>query len=228
MNWLRHTYLVLEKDLRIESRRQEQLVVAIAMALLLSVLLGFGVGSAFLPIGHLARLYSPLVWIIFLVTATLAIGRSLDYELEARAVDTLRIDGISPSALFLAKAGGAAGVALVAHAVAALVLALLLDIALLPVALPFTLLSLAVALGYSALTTVLVALSAATRLRALMLPILLLPLAVPLFFCAIELSHQLFIEGQVALESPWLSLLVVLDVMYLLLGINLYEHALFE
>jgi ABC-type transport system involved in cytochrome c biogenesis permease component len=61
-------------------------------------------------------------------------------------------------------------------------------------------------------------------LKGILLPVLLFPLSFPLFFAAIELSMGLVTGGGLPASSPWLSLLVGLDVLYFVLGLNLIAY----
>jgi ABC-type transport system involved in cytochrome c biogenesis permease component len=57
---------------------------------------------------------------------------------------------------------------------------------------------------------------------------LVLPLTFPLLAAAIELFQAILQNGTLELDSIWLTLLVVADVLYFILGLNLFSFAIRE
>jgi heme exporter protein B len=85
-----------------------------------------------------------------------------------------------------------------------------------------------VVVAYAALSSLLAGIAVQARLKGLLLPLILLPLIFPLFFAALELSSALLIGGSFAWSSFWFKLLLLLDLLYLLLGLNLFEYVVKE
>lgn len=219
---------LLKKDLLIEVRTKETLSVHLFLALVIAVVAALGVNSAFIEGEAVARLYPALVWIGFLFASTAAAGRSFEPELEHMAIDGLLLSGISPVWIFVSKWISAAAVMLLGQALNAAVLAVLLDMPLGRIAGGVAVVSVLVVAGYAALATLLTALASTSRLKGVLLPVVLLPLVFPLFFGAIELSMSVVLDGSVPFESAWFSLLLGLDVVYVVLGFNLFEYVVRE
>lgn len=214
---------LLKKDLLLEWRGRESLSFLLCLAILLSMIVAVGVNNAFVPPPVVLKLYAPMLWIISVFSATLAIGRSYEHELDNMALEGLVLGGAAPGSIFLAKTACNFLLSMFGHCVSMLSLAALLDVNILDFVWLFLLLSVLVTAGYAALGTLLAAVSVTSRLRGMLLPLILLPLLFPLYFAALELSAGVIYERAFDTASFWFVLLLALDVLYIVLGINLYE-----
>jgi len=215
-------------NFKLEFRVKETAVLMLTLAIMLSVVVSLGLGSALFDSKTRLLLFPALIWIVFLFSATVSIGRSFEYEIPNAALDGVILSGTSPAAIYLSKATFNLLVMLLSHVCAFCCLCAFLNVDLFQVLPEFLIVSLLVLLGYSSLATLLSAISISSRLRQILLPLLLLPLIFPLFFCAIELTFQLTLNRQLDFSSIWFSLLLGIDVVYLALGINLFEYAIKE
>jgi ABC-type transport system involved in cytochrome c biogenesis permease component len=77
----------------------------------------------------------------------------------------------------------------------------------------------------ASLVVVVGAIASTSKLRGVLAPLLTLPLLFPLFFAGIEMTTELVVRGGLDLESVWPSLLVVVNAVYLVLGLNLFDFA---
>jgi heme exporter protein B len=210
----------------------------LSLAILVAVVISFGVTSVFLDPREREQLFPALVWLAFVLNAAVSLGRSFEYEVEHRAIDGLLVVGVAPEAIFFAKWLVNSVVLVLAHAVGVLALAVLLNVSLVSVLAPFSIVSGVVIAAYSALATLAAALSTTSRLRGALLPLILLPLVFPLFFCAVELTTQLMQQhltlGSVAdgeivgLRGGWFQMLLGLGALYLFLGAMLFDGAVRE
>ena len=216
------------KDALLEWRGRENIALLLGLSILLSMIVAAGVRNAFLPPAAVLKIYAPLVWIISVFAATLAIGRSYEYEFEDMALEGLLLGGAPAGLIFLAKTACNFILILSGHIAAMLALAVLLDVNILPFAGKFVFLSLLVTWACAALGTLLAALSATSRLKSLLLPLILLPLLFPLYFAALELSAEIVFSSILEIESFWFALLLVLDVLYIMLGLGLYGFVIRE
>ncbi len=213
------------KDCSIELRTRESLVVLLGLATLLSLIASFGVTSASINPMTTERIFPAFWWMIFLFSATVSTGRSLDFELESGAIERVLLSGVSVTAIYFSKLmfhfllgaflqifalvllAGLTGVPLWSHFWALLLVAGL------------------VILGYTALAIILAALTANSKLKSLLLPLVLIPLLFPLLMCGLELSNEALSSQGIAWDSAWITFVIVLDVIYIVLGINLYPFA---
>lgn len=225
---MRTLLALLKKDLLLELRGRETVTLMICLALLFGVVVSSGTQQAFLAPDTLRRLYPTLLWCSLLFSATIAIGRSFEQELENQALEGLILSGTSFGALYASKMLGSFFMIFAGHCASIVVLAVLLDVEVLPVAAQLLGVSVLALFAYSAIATLTAGISSTSRLKGLLLPLILLPLLFPLMFGAIELSQSLLESGGFDLESPWFSLLIGLDVVYFVLGLNLYEFVIKE
>lgn len=225
---MRLYFLLLRKDLTLEFRSREMLSLLFLLALLLSVVVASGLQNSALSAETMARLFAVVVWVIFLFNATLSIERSFDGEKEEGAIEgLLLLAGIPAASFYCAKVTSNSVIMMIAHLFTAALLSVLMDVPLMPILLPFLLLSVLLVFAYSCAATLLAGLAMTARLKSLLLPLILLPLLFPLFFAATELTSEL-IAGRFDPASPWLSLVFGLDVVYFLLGVNLFGYVLKE
>ena len=215
---------LLLKGLRIELRTKETLGVNLFLALVIAVVAALGVNSAFVGGDVITRLFPALVWISFLFSATTAATRMYEPELEHMAIEGILLAGRSPALIFVSKWLVSALIMGIGQLLNLVALGILLDVPLFAQFPEFLVVSVLVVGGFAALTTLLGAVSSTSRLKGILLPVLLFPLSFPLFFAAIELSMGVVTGGGLPVSSPWLSLLVGLDVLYFVLGLNLIAY----
>lgn len=215
---------LLMKDLRSELRAKETLALQLILSLLLSAMVSFGLQGAFLNPREVGSVAPVMLWLIFFFSATLSLSRSFEYELKLGALNSVFLTGVSPSSIYVAKLLSNCLITILGQALTILCLGALLNLQIVPLLFPLLLISLAVVLGYSALSTLLALLAMRSKLRGMLLPIILFPLLFPLLFAALELTHELFLNASIDLSSPWVSLLAALDLIYVVLGLNLFGH----
>lgn len=225
---LRLLATLLTKEFLLELRSKELLTIMGTLSLLIAVLCGFAVGGAFLDLLTTERIFPLLLWLGFLFAGTLTLGRAHDHDLAEGAAEGLLLAGAPAWALYLAKVGALFVILLVSQLLTTILVAGMIDMpvfsrlpALLVVMVP-------IVLAYVLVAVLLSALTAASKLRGVLLPLILLPLLTPLFFAALELTGMVLRSGTIDLYSPWIGVLVILNLIYLISGITLYRTALLD
>ncbi len=218
---------LLANCLRIEFRVRETVFLFLSLISMLVVIVALGVHAAVLEPTVKETLYPCLLWVVFLLSATAAVGRSFEYEGECGALDGLIMAGVPLTSIFLAKTGSNFIILFFGQCCAAFLLAIFLNVPLPSLAgvVPVFVTAL---LGYAALATLLSGIAVSAKLKQILLPIILLPLLFPIFLCAIELTYMARLEDAPAWGSPWFAFLLGLDVLYLVLGVNLFEFVVRE
>lgn len=223
MRLARQFLILIRKDLLLEIRGGELLTLLVALALLLSLMISFAFKIALLSPVEISRLFPLSVWLVFIFTATVSIGRSFASEVEESALDGVLLSGVDLAVVYLSKVTSNLILILIGHLVGTVFLGVLLDVSWHSQLGPYFLISLLILLGYSLLSVLFFGIAAASRLQQLLLPLVLLPLLLPLFMAAIELTTGVLQGRALDFSSGWLSLLLGLDLIYLLLGINLFS-----
>ena len=217
-------WALLKKDLCIESRMRETLVLLLSLAFLLSVVVGFGVQRVMLDLANQKELFPSLLWLVFLISAAVSIGRSYEYEQQQSALLGVLLTGVAPVKIFIAKMISNFILLSLSFAITALVLAVLLDVSFIIGWQQILLVVILVLFGLSNLATLLAAMTRDCGLKGLLLPLLLIPLFFPLLFCGIELLSLALLVQLPVYQTSWFLLLLVLNLAYFMLGLSLFEY----
>lgn len=224
---LRQFKALVHKDLMSELRGRQTALLLFSLGLLLSAVFASGITNAFLPPPEIRSLYPVVLWAVFVVSATIAVGRSLDYEQSLAGLEALFFTGTPGWLIFASKCLVVSLLMLIVQVFQIIALSVLLNVDLSGAFGGLVLISVPVIIGYSALAILLAGVASTSRLKDLLVPIILIPLLFPLLFAATELSGVLLL-GESLIGSPWLTLLLIVSLVYLLLGINLFEYILQE
>ncbi len=220
-DFLRAALTIAGKDLRAELRSRE-LLGLMALFALLAIL----VFSVALELDRPGRqdAVSGVLWVTLLFASILGHNRSVALEREHGGFDALLLAPVARGAIFLGK--------LLANALFTLIIALLLLPLLtilynLPDFPPALLLIVPPGcLGLAAIGTLLAAMTMQTRARDSLLPVLLLPVALPLLFAVLRASNAALGNLPQAELQTWISLLLLIDAIYLAAGLLLFEFVL--
>lgn len=223
MTYLRRAGIVLWKDLVTELRHKETMNAVLFFSLLLLFLFQFALGS---DRERLQGALPGLLWLGFILSGLLALGRSFLVERENDCWEGLLLTPGDKSAIFLGKFA----VNLVAmFGVEAVILVLFgvffnLDVwhALPGLALVATLGS----VGLAAMGTLFAAMTAQVRARELLFPVLLLPLQVPLLLGTVKATETVLAGEPLAGVAHWLQLLAAADLIYVVAGLLTFEFVL--
>lgn len=225
---LRKLLALISKDLRLELRTREILVPFLSLFTILAVSAALGLQTVFIDQQTVNRLFPVLFFLIFIFSSTVASGRNFESEISFRALDGLLVTGTDPALIFVSKFFSLATVNFFGGLALFFFLSLLIGTPVSSVLGLATLVILVTTIGLSALSTLLCGISAESRIGPSLLPLLLIPPALPLIAGGIELLSELMAKHYLALDSTWLLLLYLIDLVYLLLGINLFQFVVKE
>jgi heme exporter protein B len=218
---LRPALTILQKDLRIELRTRESVPTMALFAVIVFVLLHFGLDRDTLE-GDLA---SGVLWVTLLLATVLAVNRLFVAEREQGGLDGLLLAPVDRTALYVAKAAALFLYLLLLELVAVPTFGLLLLAPDLVGALPELIVVLLVAdLGLAAIGALVAALAAETRARELIVPLFLLPLLVPIVIAGASASEPLLVAPQVPDGlGGWLAFLALYDVVFMLIALGVFD-----
>lgn len=206
------------KDLRLEWRGREATTAMVTFAVLILLLLGFTLGSD-------AGSAPAIVWISLGLAAMIGVSRVTRAELEQDALETLLLYPGDREALFWGK--WAALFVMLAGLLAFLLMfmGILFNLDLwtrLPHLLGAGMLGI---IGLASLGTLMAGLTLNVRGQELLLPLLLIPVALPVVLAGVRVTEGIL--GGTGI-GPWLILIVMFDLIFLLAAPVLYEHVLEE
>ena len=183
-SWLRGTWAVLQKDLRLEMRSRYALNMLLLFVVSSLFLVAFALGSE----GLTERLQVALLWIVILFAAAIGLGRAFVAEEEQGTVLLLQLN-VPGSQVLAGKLLFNFLLLLAVEVVGLASFALLLNMTVLDFWLMAGVLALGAA-GLAGATTLLAAIIARASGKGPLLPVLLFPLLVPLLLSVVNAGRE--------------------------------------
>ncbi len=215
---------VLRKELITEIRTKEVLSLIFTLQLLLALILGLGLESAYLNREATEKVFPALFFVLVNLTAAIGLTRSSEGEFDSGAILGIAIMRRDLTGYFAAKALFSALLLLICSVISGGFLAILLAV---PFELFWSVLKILpiLSFGLSSILTLLAPLSFSSRLKGLILPIIALPCTIPLLLLSIEESYRIinFVPGMN--QSSYLPALLVFTLLYNALGTRLFRSA---
>jgi len=223
LHYLRVTWQIFRKDIRVEWRGRQGVPVMLVFALLVVFLFNFALQ---LSPNLQAGLAAGLLWVALAFASTLGLNRSISLERESSALDGLLLVPVDRSAIYFGKA------------LSNFTFTTLVALVLLPILslfyqqnmfhLPLVLVILLGVGAYTGLGTLLAALSIQSRTRDVLLPILLYPLALPILIASVEASRGILAGQPLGELQSWIYLLLAADILFSAAGLMFFETILEE
>ena len=211
------------KDLLVERRSKETLNALLFFSLALLFVFQFALDA---DRERLAAVLPGLLWLAFILSGMLGLGRVFLVERENDCWEGLLLAPGDKSAVYLGKLCGSLALMFVVEAIVLALFALLFNVDLAPV-LPGLALVIALGtLGFAAIGTLFAAMTAQARARELLFPVLLLPVLVPVLLGTVKATEALLLREPLADVAHWLKLLVAADVIYVVAGLLTFDFIL--
>jgi heme exporter protein B len=214
---------VIWKDLTAELRSREILSAMLVFAFLVVIIFNFALE---LETGIRSSLTAGILWVTFTFAGTLGLNRSMAIEKDRGCLDGLLLAPVDRSAIYFGKMLGNLAFMLLVELVVIPVFSLLYNQNLLNVGL--VVVTLLGSVGYSAVGTLLASMAIQARTRDILLPILLFPVVIPLVLAAVRASTGYMQALPAAEILPWMNLLVVYDIIFLVVGWLVYDKVVEE
>jgi heme exporter protein B len=217
---LEQTARLLWKDIVLELRRRESLLAMFFFGVLLLFIFHF----AFEITPERATEMAPgLLWVALVFSGTLGLMQLFQAERENRCLEALLLSPVDRAAIFLSKL-------LFNFILMALLEAVVFPLFWVLFNLPswtplpsLFLYGLLGTVGFCALGTIFSAVTLTARGRELLLPLVLLPLMIPVILATIRGMEIMLRAGEFQESLPWLRLLVGFDVIFVTVGILIFE-----
>ena len=223
MTFARRAAVVAWKDLLVERRSKETLNALLFFSLLLLFVFQFALGP---DRERLAGVLPGVLWLGFILSALLALGRTFLLEREHDCWEGLLLAPGDKSAIYLGKL--AANLAVMAL-VEVLVLGLFVIFFDIDLGRAFPGLPLVVALGtlgLGAVGTLFAAMTAHVRAREVLFPVLLLPVQIPVLLATVKATEALLLGESLGAVAHWVKLLAAADVVYVVIGLLTFDAVL--
>lgn len=205
-------WIVARKDLAIELRTRTAFLSSVVFSMLGLAVFYFAWSPTAVSSADLAP---GVVWVVFTLSAILAVQRSFSIEQVERAGDGLLVSPIDREAIYLGKAFAnvifVGAIQLITVPVAALFYGLPFA-ATVPMMLAIGALA---TIGLVSVGTLFASMAVNTRMAELLVPLLSLPFFLPIVMAAGQSTQRLVAGRPLAESMGWLKLLIAFDLVFL-------------
>ena len=224
MKFLRHTFLIIEKDLRVEFRNKETIISMLLFVMLMVIIFSI---AFFLDRQTIGKIAPGILWVAFAFTGTLGFNRTFARERIDGGMKGLLLSPIPRSAIYAGKMIVNFLFLAVVEIITIPVLALLFDIPLLENPGLIALVTLLGTLGFVSVGTLLSAMLVNTRLRDVLLPVVLYPIVIPVIIAAVQGTRAVLIGADDELFRS-IQILIGFDVIFLSLALWVFDYVVEE
>ncbi len=220
MSGLRKVYFLLAKDLLVELRNREAFTVMLFFAVVILFLFHFSLN----PERESTTLLAPgLLWLAFMFTGVLGLGRSFQAEQTNDCLEQLLLAPGDRGNIYLGKLVGNITFMLAVELLIIPLFALFFHLNVWDALLPLLLVAMLGTAGFAAIGTLFSALTANIRAREVLFPLLLFPLVVPVIIGTVTATGIVLGGGTLSETSGWLKLLGAFDTIFLVVAYLTFE-----
>jgi heme exporter protein B len=220
MAGLRMVYLLLTKDLLVEMRNRETFTVMLFFAAVILFLFHFSLNP---ERENTAQLAPGLLWLAFLFTGVLGLGRSFQAEQANDCLEQLLLVPGDRGNIFLGKLIGNVAFMSAVELLIIPLFALFFQLNLTAVLWRLLVIAILGTLGFATIGTLFSALTSNVRAREVLFPLLLFPLIVPVIIGSVTATGIILGGGTLAEASGWLKLLGAFDTIFLAVAYLTFE-----
>jgi len=211
------------KDLLLEHRSKETLNALFFFALLLLFVFQFTLGP---DRERLAGALPGLLWLGFILSGLLGLGRAFVVERENDCWEALLLAPGDKSAIYVGKLAGNLLLMFIVEAMLLVLFGVFFNLDLVP-ALPALVVVIGLGtVGFAAIGTLFAAMTTQVRARELLFPVLLLPVQVPVLLATVKATEAVLLGEPLGAVAHWLKLLAAADVVYVAVGVLTFEFVL--
>jgi len=211
------------KDLLVEHRSKETLNALFFFALLLLFVFQFTLGP---DRERLAGALPGLLWLGFILSGLLGLGRAFVVERENDCWEALLLAPGDKSAIYVGKLAGNQLLMFIVEAMLLVLFGVFFNLDLVP-ALPALVVVIGLGtVGFAAIGTLFAAMTTQVRARELLFPVLLLPVQVPVLLATVQATEAVLLGEPLGAVAHWLKLLAAADVVYVAVGVLTFDFVL--
>ena len=226
MRFVSTAWLVVRKDLLVESRSREVVYTSLLFALSCMLVFAFGLVKEGQVVADAA---AAILWITIAFAGTLALGRIFDRERQNETLRALMLAPVSRASIYVGKFLGVLGLLTLVEVVVVPLVALMFGAALFRHLILLLALLAAGSIGYAAVGTLFAAMLARSKSRGALLPVLLYPMTVPVIIGGVRGTAALIQpDADLAIARAWLMMVVAFDAVFLTLSLWTFEPAMTE
>ncbi len=224
--FFRIAWLVMRKDIRVESRSREMLYTTTFFAASCVLVFSFAFVRSGRPIEGAE---AGIIWVALAYAGQLALGRAFERELHQDALKGLLLAPVERAAIFVGKLLGIMLLMGVVEAVVVFFVVVFFSTAFFDYGLLFIGLLVTGTIGFACVGALFAAMLARSQSRAVLLPVLLYPITVPVLIAGVNGTLSLIQpEPNLDLARFWLALIAFFDVVFMTLALWTFEPLMTE
>ena len=221
MNQAILTWILAEKDLKVECRSPQAFLTTIFFAVLILVVFNF----AFDPGSQATREATPgILWVALLFPGIIQLNRSFQSEMEEGTLYGLTLSPIDRGLLYIGKLLANWAFLVVVDLLVLVVFIIFYNFSFSVQMLWVALIIVLASVGFTAVGTIFAAMLCSMRTREVLLPILLFPIIIPIILAAVNGTQEVLILGETEFLKRWLQLLISFDVIFVAAGFLLFDY----
>lgn len=224
--FFRIAWLVMRKDIRVESRSREILYTTIFFAISCVLVFSF----AFVRVGRpVEGAEAGILWVALAYAGQLALGRAFERELQQDALRGLLLAPVERAAIFVGKLFGIMLLMAIVEVVVVFFVSLFFSAGFFAYPALFIGLLVTGMIGFAAVGTLFAAMLTRAQSRAVLLPVLLYPVTVPVLIAGVNGTLALIQpDPNLDLARFWFALVCFFDVVFLTLALWTFEPLMTE
>ena len=224
--FFRVAWLVMCKDIRVESRSREMLYTTTFFAASCVLVFSFAFVRSGRPV---AGAEAGIIWVALAYAGQLALGRAFERELHQDALRGLLLAPVERAAIFVGKLLGIMLLMVVVEAVVVFFVSVFFSTGFFDYGLLFISLLVAGTIGFACVGALFAAMLARSQSRTVLLPVLLYPITVPVLIAGVNGTLALIqSEPNLDLARFWLALIAFFDVVFMTLALWTFEPLMTE
>ena len=224
--FFRVAWLVMCKDIRVESRSREMVYTTTFFAASCVLVFSFAFVRSGRPV---AGAEAGIIWVALAYAGQLALGRAFERELHQDALRGLLLAPVERAAIFVGKLLGIMLLMVVVEVVVVFFVAVFFSTDFFDYGLLFIGLLIAGTIGFACVGALFAAMLARSQSRTVLLPVLLYPITVPVLIAGVNGTLSLIqAEPNLDLARFWLALIAFFDVVFMTLALWTFEPLMTE
>ncbi|HIC56027.1 MAG TPA: hypothetical protein EYO94_01405 [Acidobacteria bacterium] len=224
--FFRVAWLVMCKDIRVESRSREMLYTTTFFAASCVLVFSFAFVRSGRPV---VGAEAGIIWVALAYAGQLALGRAFERELHQDALRGLLLAPVERAAIFVGKLLGIMLLMVVVEAVVVFFVSVFFSTGFFDYGLLFISLLVAGTIGFACVGALFAAMLARSQSRTVLLPVLLYPITVPVLIAGVNGTLALIqSEPNLDLARFWLALIDFFDVVFMTLALWTFEPLMTE
>lgn len=225
LGYLSSLQLLLRKDLQLELRSKQTIMTMLLFGVVLTFL--YAIGFETNPDVN-RKVFPGIVWGALLFTGALGVGRTFSREAATGAFEALVLSGLPRSCLLLSKFLVNVLLVLLVMMIVVPLFSVLLRVDLTGVEMILVLQMIVGSIGFNAVATPLSVIAIGAKFPEVLLPVVIFPLVTPILISGVKGTGVLL--GVMIGDSPWgwMSFSAAFSVVFLTIGILLFEKLVTE